>query len=244
MSSNSPAMAPATYRPVRSPPDSASATSSIGWRTSSPAAWRCRAHPGLADATIASTGAADGRDLAGPDVAAQARLEHRVGPAGAAAQPLVVQLDEVDVAGEHGPHRAVAALDVTEVARILHRHGSGQAPAGGEPVEVLGEQLVHVDGAGRDLPGGWCVEQVARSFSWAPQPAEFDHHRGPGGGSSTDPFDEVAGLARRDGAQAGVGGERAAAATRGEGHAEARRLEHPLGGEVHRRAGWRPSRTR
>ena len=71
----------------------------------------------------AGRGPLDGGDLALADVAGQRRLQHGVGATGAAAQSVVVELDDVGDAVEHGAHRLVRPLHVAEVARVLHDHG-------------------------------------------------------------------------------------------------------------------------
>src|SRR5690606_27475506 len=65
-------------------------------------------------------GARDCVDLPLADRAGEVGLQQRVCAARAAAQALVVELDDVDVAGEHGAHRRVRALDMAQVARVLH----------------------------------------------------------------------------------------------------------------------------
>ena len=93
-----------------------------GWR------WRRRVAPDRA------VGPADGGHLAVADRAGQRRLQRRVGAAGAAAQPVVVELDDVGDVAEHGAHRLVGPLDVAEVARVLDDHRAERgapAPAAG-----------------------------------------------------------------------------------------------------------------
>ena len=110
---------------------------STGCRTSSPAAARCIAHPGLALATTVaperSRARAIGRHLAIADRRRQLRLQRRVRAAGAAAQPLVVELDDVDVAARARSARLVGLLHVAQVARVLHDHRAhGRAAGGGQ----------------------------------------------------------------------------------------------------------------
>ena len=81
-----------------------------GWR------WRRPSRP------MRCRGPADGGDLAVADLAGQRRLERRVGAAGAAAQAVVVELDDVGDVAEHGAHRLVGPLHVAEVARVLDDH--------------------------------------------------------------------------------------------------------------------------
>ena len=122
---------------------SASATRSIGWRTVTPAAARCIAQPGLALATSPAAGTLDRRQLALADLPGQLRLQRRVGAAGAAAQAVVVELDDVGDGAEHGAHRRLGALHVAQVARILDDHRT-QAALGLQPVDARGDELVHV----------------------------------------------------------------------------------------------------
>ena len=76
-------------------PRMASSTSSTGWRTvdARPRPGAARS-PGLALATTAAPERSIGRQLAGPDVAGQLGMQRGVGAAGAAAQALVVELDQ------------------------------------------------------------------------------------------------------------------------------------------------------
>ena len=93
-----------------------------------PAAARCIAQPGLALATTrradALGGPVDRRHLALADRAGQLGLQRRVGAAGAAAQAVVVELDDVGDAGEHAcaPARGPAA-------RGAGGTGPGRSPA-------------------------------------------------------------------------------------------------------------------
>jgi hypothetical protein len=58
-------------------------------------------------------GTLDGCELALANLAGQLGLQRRVGPAGPAAQPLVVEFDHVRDCGEHGAHGHVRTLHVT-----------------------------------------------------------------------------------------------------------------------------------
>ena len=135
---------------------SASATRSTGWRTVRPAAARCIAHPGLALATIVAPVRVVALPMASTLRARtrrrQGRLQRRVGAPGAAAQPVVVELDDVGDVTHHRPHRFVAPLDMTEVARILHDHRA--EPAVGRRRRGAGrpgrEPLLDVDDPGRE----------------------------------------------------------------------------------------------
>ena len=99
---------------------------------------RCIAQPGLALATTVAPERRAARSIAATlrsrIVAGQLGLQRRVGAAGAAAQPLVVELDDVGDVAEHGAHRLVGPLHVAEVARILddHRPSGGAGPAGAD----------------------------------------------------------------------------------------------------------------
>ena len=83
----------------------------------------------------AGRGPLDGGQLAVPDRTGQLGLQRRVGAAGAAAQPFVVELDHVGHVPDHGPHGQVGALHVAQVARVLHDHRVHAAAGGREPVE-------------------------------------------------------------------------------------------------------------
>ena len=130
------------WRAVRSSPaqlrSSASATRSIGWRTVTPAAARCIAQPGLALATTVAPDRAAARSIAATLRARtstrQRRLQRRVGATGTAAQALVVELDDVGDLAEHGPHRLVAPLHVTQVAGVLDDHRAEWRATGGQAI--------------------------------------------------------------------------------------------------------------
>ncbi len=64
--------------------------------------------------------ARDRLELAGPNRARRLGVERGICTPGAAAQPLVVELHQLDVRSEHRADCEVAALHVTEVAGILH----------------------------------------------------------------------------------------------------------------------------
>ena len=159
----------------------ARARSSAGWRTTSPAAPRCMAHPGLAETTTGSVPrvtagrGAQCRHLAGADLARQLGLEHRVGPARPAAQAVVTGLAESIGGREHCPHRAVGVLDVAEVARVLHHHDR----AGVEQVErrAVGHELGEVAHPGRERGRLGSAEQVPVLLHRRAAPRAVDHDR-------------------------------------------------------------------
>ena len=60
-------------------------------------------------------------ELAVADVVGEIGVQHAVGTAGAAAQTVVVELDDIGERLEHAAHGEVGPLHVAQVARILHR---------------------------------------------------------------------------------------------------------------------------
>ena len=100
-------------------------------------------------------GAGDRRQLPRPDLGRHVGVQRGVGAAGAAAQPLVIELDQVGIAPEDRPDVLVRLLHVPQVARVLHCHGLGESPGrSGERGDAIGQPLVHVhhapaEGAGQ-----------------------------------------------------------------------------------------------
>ena len=129
-----------------------------GWRWPPP--WR---RSGAAARSMAPT-------LRVADVAGQRRLQHGVGAAGAAAQPVVVELDDVGDAVEHGAHRLVRPLHVAEVARVLHDHGrAAGALDERQAVEPRRQPLVDVDHPRRERARRRPCRGGARSPSSPPR---------------------------------------------------------------------------
>ena len=118
---------PAGLQPPRARSCRASATISMGCRIGTPAPASHSPQPGLALATTSGVAAGDDRQLLGPDPAGKIGLEGAVGAAGAAAAPVVVELDQVAVAIQHHADAHLAALHMAQVAGVLHR----DARAGG-----------------------------------------------------------------------------------------------------------------
>lgn len=96
---------------------------------------RCIAHPGLALAThvcpTRADGTVDGADLAVADLTGEVGLQGAVGTAGATAQAVVVEFDEVGDTGQNGAHRQVFTLHVAEVARVLTTTGTARRSISG-----------------------------------------------------------------------------------------------------------------
>ena len=78
------------------------------------------AHPGLALATTCGPARSMAPALRSTDLPGELGLQRRVGATGAAAQPLVVELDDIGNRCQHRAHRQMGTLHVTQVARILH----------------------------------------------------------------------------------------------------------------------------
>ena len=101
---------------------------------------------GLALATTSGAARSIEATLRSPDLGGEHRLQLRVRAAGAAAQALVVQLD--DLAHERPKHRAgrlVHPLHVAEMARILHRDPEVERLDVGEASDVRSEPLLDVE---------------------------------------------------------------------------------------------------
>lgn len=89
-------------------------------------------------------------------------MHHGVGPACAAAQPIVVEFDQTVHEGfEDGPGGAVNSLDVSEVAGVLHRNTGGERCDGRKVVESGGQPFVDVEDAPGEGFGFRCCQQVA-----------------------------------------------------------------------------------
>ena len=95
---------------------------------STPAAARNQVQPGLALTMIGGAGAGDGLELPGPDRGGELGLQRGVGAAGAAAEPVVVELDDRHVAAEERADSELGVLDVTEMAGVVDgdRRGDGR----------------------------------------------------------------------------------------------------------------------
>ena len=101
--------------------------------------------PGVGAGDDVGGGAPDRAELAGADLIGQLGLEDRVGPAGATAQSVVVQFDQLaDVRGEHGARREMDALHVAEVARILHGDTQVERCGGRESLDVQRQPFLDV----------------------------------------------------------------------------------------------------
>ena len=157
--------------------------SSAGCCTVSPAAARCIAHPGFADATTngPSPGrGADRRDLPVAHRTRERRLGDAVRAAGAAAEAVVVELDELVAVAQHRADRALGVLHVAEVARILDDDGRPGRP---QRREVLfREPLGEVADPRRERAGGVGAEQppVVLHRRAAPRAVDDDRRRRPG----------------------------------------------------------------
>src|SRR5947199_10116371 len=72
-------------------------------------------------------GTGDGVHLPLPEVGGHVRMDDAVGPTCAAAQPLVVELDQIRVGSEDRPYVLVGPLHMTQVTGILDSDGIRQA---------------------------------------------------------------------------------------------------------------------
>ena len=119
----------------------------------------------------------DRRHLAVAHRGGQRRLQRRVRATGPAAQPLVVELDDVGDVAEQGPHRHVGPLDVAQVAGVLDDHRAEAAGRRGEPIDAGGEPLVDVEHAGRERRRLGRAEEVAVVLHRRAAPGRVDDDR-------------------------------------------------------------------
>ena len=184
--------------------------------------------PGFALATTAAPERSMAATLRARMAAAIVGMEGAVRPSGPAAQPVVVQLDQVGVAGEHGAHGQVGPLGVAEVAGVLHRHRRRDAAPGRWQLgQVRGQPLVDVEHPAAEPGAGIGAEQVAVVLEGGAAAGRVDQDRRVARHRRHDPGGQPAGV----GHQAGVHVQRTAAGTAapGQRHAGASRLDQPLG---------------
>ena len=133
--------------------------------------------PGLADTTTGRSGPArrSAAALRSRMLGRELGLQRRVRAARAAAQAVVVGLGERVRRAEHGSHRAVRALHVAQVARVLHDEGRRRCRASGERA-LLGDPLGEVAHPGAERLG----------FGGAEQPAVVLHRRAAPGAVDDD----------------------------------------------------------
>ena len=184
-------------------------------------------------------GALQGGQLAVADKPGPLGLQHRVGPSGPAAQPVVVEGGRRGDEGlEHLVHGPVGPLHVAEVAGVLHGHRRLRPAGGGrQAVQAGGQPLVNVKDPGREPAGLLGAEQSPVVLERGPAAGRVDQDGGLAAAAAAQ-----AGQAghRRSGhgsgrlLQPGVGGQGPAAGRgrAGGGDARAGRLDHRLGGRV------------
>ena len=169
-----------------------------------------------------------GRGLAVADAGRELRLEHGVRAAGAAAQAVVVGFGEGVRGAEDRADRAVAALHVPQVARVLYDDSGVRGPDLGHSFfrDPLGE-VAHTRAERRGLRG---TEQAAVILHGCSAPGAVDDDRR----LARHRRDHPPGEAARVFVAAGVQVQRAAtvAAAVGPGDARTRRLHHAHGRSV------------
>ena len=120
----------------------------------------------------------DGGDLSISDVAGEIRMDHGVGPACTAAQPIVVEFDQTVHEGfEDGPGGVVNSLDVSKVAGVLHRNTGGERCDGWKVVESGGQPFVDVEDAPGEGFGFGVASRWPYSFMAAPASGGVDEDR-------------------------------------------------------------------
>ena len=120
----------------------------------------------------------DRRQLAFPDRRCDLGLQCRVGATCAAAQAIVVQLDDVDIACEDTPDRSLGPLDVAKVARVLDRSRAGApASAAGSSSTRSAEPLMDVAHPAGERRRLWGAEQVPEVLHRRPTAGGVDQHR-------------------------------------------------------------------
>ena len=110
---------------------------SAGWRTVSPAAARCIAHPGPPrdDERTGAGRGPDGLHLPGANLAGQLGFGDAVRAAGPAAEPVVVGLAQPVGRAEHRADGPLGVLDVAKVARVLHHDRAAGLPERERPLQ-------------------------------------------------------------------------------------------------------------
>ena len=167
-----------------------------------------------------------------PDGHRHRRMEGAVRTARPAAQAVVVQLDDLDVAGQRHPHREVGPLDVAEVARVLDGDRPQRAAGGRELVPVLGQPLVDVEDPRAEPRRSIGAHQMPVVLQRRATAGRIDQDRRLAGHRRHHPLGQPGCL----GLEAGVDVQRPATRPTGarQGDAGARRLDQPLGRRVDR----------
>ena len=123
-------------------------------------------------------GPVDRSELSRPDLRREIGVQRGVGPAGATAEPVVVQLSEVSHGREQDPHLIVGVLDVPEMARVVHGHGDGEPRRAVERQAVAsgGEPFVDVEDTSTEAGRLLRAEQLAVLLQRRAAPRRVDEH--------------------------------------------------------------------
>ncbi len=100
----------------------------------------------------------DRGDLPLADLASQFRLQGRVRTAGAAAESIVVEFDDISDVTQQRSYRIDHSLHMAKVARILDDHLLPLACCNRKSVDTLGQILVQVEDPGAERLGVWCAK--------------------------------------------------------------------------------------